>query len=398
MSNSPPTLGLLLRAPGVLNELPLAYRWEFTRRHPYYLQFWRLVHGYRSGEFTEPSHQIYGALATQILLGIGVSGDPPDPSLTIDDLGVRQLGEAWIGGAVAPATFRTMASMMIMDLPSHAQIQLAILLAESAGHKEGDVMSRFVTLNKLMNANEEGLDAAPVRPFVGINLDAPQKAITDAIATLVRRWKGEQGITESRRRPEKLSNYLRAWDLREGWTGEGYDVQRELPFVRVAAEMGSPLETAVSRYRSAFRLLSGYGYDIDIWIRLFAVLKLAERFGLRSLRRRRVLHERRSGGTLKMIPETILSSGSGMDGQSMLAGHADLGVQTATELIDLRLDVEELHNRGLSAEKIVEALEFEESEAGLSVVKYFLELMTESGSPPPSRPPARPTRSRSRQK
>jgi hypothetical protein len=31
---------LLLRPPAATLSLPLEYRWEFTRRHPYYLQFW----------------------------------------------------------------------------------------------------------------------------------------------------------------------------------------------------------------------------------------------------------------------------------------------------------------------------------------------------------------------
>ena len=33
--------GLVPRSRSELLDLPLQYRWEFTRRHPYYLLFWR---------------------------------------------------------------------------------------------------------------------------------------------------------------------------------------------------------------------------------------------------------------------------------------------------------------------------------------------------------------------
>ena len=64
-------------------------------------------------------------------------------------------------------------------------------------------------------AEEAGLDASPRSPFVGINLNLPSKAITVAVAELVRGWKKEQGIKESRRRHDKLDDYVAAWDLRE---------------------------------------------------------------------------------------------------------------------------------------------------------------------------------------
>jgi hypothetical protein len=42
-----PISHLLFRPIEVFNQLPVKYRWEFTRRHPYYLEFWRPAREFR---------------------------------------------------------------------------------------------------------------------------------------------------------------------------------------------------------------------------------------------------------------------------------------------------------------------------------------------------------------
>ena len=94
--------------PGLLQTLhllPLKYRWEFTRRHPYYLQFWELAHRHYAGLLTDPQEARWGQLAAYILLGIGVSGDPPPPTSGPDALQLNQLASAWHDGAAAPLTY-----------------------------------------------------------------------------------------------------------------------------------------------------------------------------------------------------------------------------------------------------------------------------------------------------
>jgi hypothetical protein len=42
-----PISHLLFRPIEVFNQLPVEYRWEFTRRHPDYLEFWRPAREFR---------------------------------------------------------------------------------------------------------------------------------------------------------------------------------------------------------------------------------------------------------------------------------------------------------------------------------------------------------------
>lgn len=376
MSDTFPNLGLVLRPPRVLNELPLQYRWEFTRRHPYYLQFWQPALAYRTGKLAEPQEREFGKLANQILLGLGFTGNPLDPGSTADDVGFRQLGRVWKEGAVAPATFRAMASMMIMDLPSHTQLKIARLLEEAAGHGKNDGAGKYDTVNKLHDADDEGLDAMPPRPFVGININMPAKAITSAIGDLVRDWKRECGITESRRRYDTLDDCLRTWDLREGWTGEGYDVQRELTFNRMATELSVPKETLVSRYRTAFRFLFGHEYTFAIWYRIFVVVKLAGPFGQVALRRRKILSEKRAGGSVKVVPDTVLSGNSKSEEGSSLSADLAAPFIDAQDWVDLRMDVEERVKQGLSDDQIVAELESEYPNLIPDFVEYLRNRMT----------------------
>ena len=118
------------------------------------------------------------------------------------------------------------------------------------------------------------LHQIPNRPFVGVNVDAPAKAITRAVSDLVAKWKKQQEIGERRRRPELLGDYLRAWDLREGWVDGDYDPDWERSFAQVGAELHLPVTTAGNHWQSAFELLSGHPYTFDNWFRLFRVVKL----------------------------------------------------------------------------------------------------------------------------
>lgn len=68
------------RPPAALMDLPVAYRWEVTRRHPYYLRFRELARRRYSQPSTDPSKLAPERGAVLVLLGIGVSGDPPAPA------------------------------------------------------------------------------------------------------------------------------------------------------------------------------------------------------------------------------------------------------------------------------------------------------------------------------
>jgi len=63
-------------------------------------------------------------------------------------------------------------------------------------------------------------------------------------------------------------------DLREGWTGSGYEGQRERRLCDVAAEIDVPLSTAKDGYKRAFARIVGRPFNTDLWTVLFLTLKL----------------------------------------------------------------------------------------------------------------------------
>ena len=75
------TGGIVCRPPFQLRSLPIRYRWEVTRRHPYYQLWWEPARAQHRNLPTEHPAEIYlrqGAVT--ILATIGISGEPPDPA------------------------------------------------------------------------------------------------------------------------------------------------------------------------------------------------------------------------------------------------------------------------------------------------------------------------------
>lgn len=87
-----------------LLHLPVTTRWEVTRRHPYYLRFWRQVRDhYRQPATPGTVAAAQAESAKLVLAGIGVGGEPPPPDASADDLGASALGGLWAVGRPRPA-------------------------------------------------------------------------------------------------------------------------------------------------------------------------------------------------------------------------------------------------------------------------------------------------------
>lgn len=260
--NRTPRSWLLLRPPEVTNSLPWEYRWEFTRRHPYYQQFWQAAQRYHQEPTADSVQRARDELAVHILGGIGVASSqvPQDPGLSAEALGSRDLGVAWLGGAVAPATLRTLAHMLLLSLPKEERSQLGRLLNESADFDCKDRDHMFKIHQRLAELKADAWNSFPKAPVYSINLQKPQRAIKEAIESLVRKCKKEAGIRENRRRDDKYKKYLEVWDLREGWLDGRYVGSAENRFRKIAKKVHRPMNTLISQYRSAFRLLTGHSY------------------------------------------------------------------------------------------------------------------------------------------
>jgi len=122
----------------VLMGLPVAGRWEVTRRHPCYLRFWREANDYYRQPSVDPTQLKIQELAVLLLRNIGVSGPLPPPGASAESLGSTALSQIWQQGAVAPSTYRSLASMLLADLPAEVQVAVGSLLVTAGSLQDSD--------------------------------------------------------------------------------------------------------------------------------------------------------------------------------------------------------------------------------------------------------------------
>ncbi len=161
-------------------------------------------------------------------------------------------------------------------------------------------------------------------------------------------------MAEQRGHLDKYPEYLKVWDLREGWQGGAYDRTKERTLSEIADELGTPVSTVNNHYRSAFELITGYPYSPEIWFQLFGVLKLS-RFvdsqGGRVSQRRPL-----KSPTVRPVPEAVISpGGDDQTGAGLVSSQSDLRADQAyAELLD---DILELLKIGRSNQEIIDSLE-----------------------------------------
>jgi hypothetical protein len=272
-----------------------------------------------------------------------MTGGCPPPSFGLDQL--PELAEAHGRQCVTPLTLRWLAQAFLIA-PEGVRRQLAGLLS-------GDG-----TVNDLLLLENPDLDQE-LRGIVRLDLAAPKRAIQEGVGEFVDRQKGATRAREVRRR-DSLEDQLAAWDAREGWAGGDYDVTKEKRLREVAMELREPVDTVRSRCDAAFRLITGFDYDPDLWLVLFGPLKLpASKLG--GWRRKK---QGRQPGAPKAITEATLCPPSAGEGGRPcgLEGLARPNASQAAwqELCsDVKLDIETLAKRGKTDEQIAMALEMD---------------------------------------
>ena len=244
--------------------------------------------------------------------------------------------------------------MLLLALPKSQRSQLGRLLNESAAYESSDKDEMAVIYERLAKMNESVWDSSPEVPVISINLEMPQRAIAEAIESLVRKWKADHNIPEQRRREDKLPDYLATWDAREGWADGAYDGSRERKFEEIAQAAGIPISTVIGQYRSAFRYLSGHDYSPELWIRLMGPLKLQRLVegGAEGFLRRRPWRS----PNLRPVMESVLLPGRKEFEQPEFL--IAIGITPSdTALADLGMDIDTLLDRGSSDDEIIEKLE-----------------------------------------
>lgn len=342
---------LLPRPRGQLRSLPPKLRWEVTRRHPIYMSCWRLAQSYwdngqQAGTVVPELQQ----LAVELLWRIGVSRGAPDPGLEFDVLGEGLLRNGWPSGAIAPLELRGLLALLIAYVPSDQFVEAVVRITRDMCMEPNEEKRKDVGIRSLINLKMPELDQLIVEPFISVNPRFSSRQIKKELDELLSQWRNEREIPETRDRSDRQLDYLRVWDLREGWTNGDYDNTKELTFKEVAKVTGDNLTTVTQQYRSAFELITGHAYSPEMWFRFMQFSKVSEatcRVIGRVTRARPQVSP-----TPRDVPSSVLNSGEREDFVANRAESRDS--VSATELSDFRADMTDLIKCGKSNQEILQ--------------------------------------------
>jgi hypothetical protein len=160
----------------------------------------------------------------------------------------------------SPMTSRELALQLLARLPDETRKKVGEALLQNTATDASVAVCRL---------RDEILDK-PHPEMVMYPVAAPQEAVVSAVSAIVKGARERQ----TRRRGDAVEGQLEVWDLREGWTGGGYDGLREHRLSDIARETNATLSTVKDRYRRAFARIVGRPFDTELWIVLFLSLKL----------------------------------------------------------------------------------------------------------------------------
>lgn len=362
-TDQPPDL--VRRPAGQLHDFPVEVRWEVTRRHPYYLTLWEEVKRYRRGQPDDPpERKLYGYAATLVLGAIGVSGEPVSPATPFSELIGSGGDPAFLGGSVQPMTLRSVVAMLLTTLPPADRAFVGTLFLNSGMeeyHKDADPAMRSAELDMLFRTPSPALDSYPVAPLFYVHLGASQRAIVRDAEDQVRRWKARRGEKSSKVHTAKLAEYLRVWDLREGWADGGYDRSREFPFAAVAGKLKQPLSTVVSRYRTAFEFVVGQPFTPELWWQVFGPLKYSRLFGDAKAAYSAGTRHRLRSPVARPVPDSVVSPVTDTTRTGTTVGRGS-AVTDDMRFTEMMIDLRDLIARGFTDEEIARHLELGDPE------------------------------------
>jgi hypothetical protein len=150
---------------------------------------------------------------------------------------------------------------------------------------------------------------------------------------------------------------LEVWDLREGWTGSGYERGRELTFAAVARRLKLPsISKVATRYRAAFKLITGHDFSPELWWRLFGPLKFSELLGDPVRLLSKPIRHRFGSPGLRAVPDSVISPATNdVSTPGVVASSATVEGDIATA--ELLMDLNSLIGHGLSDNEVAAKLE-----------------------------------------
>jgi hypothetical protein len=291
--------------------------------------------------------------AAVILAAMGVSGCPPHPKLSLEEIGDLP-NAAWLSGSIHPLSFRAMESNLISYLPPSALATIAeVLFKSSQAASPNNQSQRFDAILELERLPIEALDQYSDEPYVSINPAASERDLQSALQQLLKQWKATRGLQQRRNRSKKFDSYLKVWDLREGWSEGHYDLAKELKLKDTAGQLRCPIATITKRYRRAFELITGHKYSPENWFAVFYALKLG---GLNLSPRSAKVSQQRPRKTKSRSPVSVTR---------LLPEGANWQPSVNDESLyqDFIIDVKDLIRRGVSTEVILTKLELSDDAA-----------------------------------
>lgn len=341
----------LPRPEGQLRSLAVAQRWEVTRRHPYYLIFWPSSQKFHRREPIEcPMDALLREVAVAILGSIGAGGPPFDPVCDFDEISRSDQGTHWLAGSVHPVAFRGLMGLLIAALPATTLGGIGEFLTRYFSQASGDDR-RMDALLEWARFTDTQLDQYPDAPILSISPSASIRSLERDLPIALRTWTDRPDQIEYRQSSARFDDYLRVWDLREGWNQGRYDSSAERLLRDVASELRISISTATNRYRSAFELITGHPYSPVTWLRVFGGLKLSSAF-TNEIGRIAARRPTRSPSRAP-IPESVISPMESSVG--LVASHADHSEDSelANRLDSLVQEINTLFDRGMSNSDIV---------------------------------------------
>jgi len=264
-----------------VEHLPHKYRWEFTRRHPYYQMLWQVPH---DATVTAPERE----LAELLLTHINVSGATVSPDTEWEDFSADESWSIWTDGALSRIQLKGLVATLIGVLSRDSLRSVSTLLWQASELDESNRGVEYALLKSVLHGEFPGLDSYLPDLMVTISPSASEKSIASAVAKIVQGYRSEHGIETTRIRTDKFDDYLSAWDHREGWSSGSYDRDGEQILKEIAKETRLPIATICDRYKACFQLITGVEYSKHDWFTIVGQYKLAELLGsgLRPLSRR----------------------------------------------------------------------------------------------------------------
>ena len=354
--------------------LPPVYNWEFTRRHPYYVQYQPLAALYFAGLGTELQAIMGSDLsgkaerAAHFLQRLGWLGPYIHPSHDLRRLAfLRQNHPPFSNPLAHPVNYGYLAARLL-ELPKETRKQVASILAGEGSETEGHADSEDLTpgLVALQRIPGPALDG-PLPELLFIAPEASEKGVVDAVRLVLRHLKSQPDALPKRRLSEaQLDEYLQVWDLREGWANGQYDWKRTKRFREIALETGTPEGTVKNRYRAAFRYITGHDYTPNLFAALFGPLACHQSkwAGWRRSKQRR-------GETGSRWVVTNTAGSRDKDGRdSSILDRQSAESYDPQEWIDLKTDIQDLVQRGRSSEQIAAELEMSVADAA-ALIEWF---------------------------